>query len=113
MLPKPYSADGALTPELQAIAVTAHDRLKADWRQPEGLLPSLRDGGGRSLYVRNEGECVPRIIVMAERPTDTLMLSERIGVADLDSEHFRAQLLERLSWAVGDAHVAEHADREE
>ena len=56
---------------------------------------------------------MPRIIVMAERPTDTLMLSERIGVADLDSEHFRAQLLERLSWAVGDAHVAEHADREE
>jgi hypothetical protein len=30
LLPKPHSADGALTPELQAIAVTAHDRLKAD-----------------------------------------------------------------------------------
>ena len=50
---------------------------------------------------------------MAERPTDTLTLSERIRVADLDSEHFQAQLLERLSWAVGDAHVAEPADREE
>ena len=44
--PTPPTARSA---ELQAIAVTAHDRLKADWRQPEGLLPSLRDGGGRSL----------------------------------------------------------------
>lgn len=58
-------------------------------------------------------EHVPRIIVMADSATDTVMLSERIGVADLDSEHFRAQLLERLSWAVGDAHAAEQADREE
>ena len=56
---------------------------------------------------------MPRIIVMADSATDTVMFSERIGVADLDSKHFRAQLLERLSWAVGDAHVAEHANREE
>jgi hypothetical protein len=56
---------------------------------------------------------VPRVIVMAASATDTVMLSERIGVADLDSEHFRAQLLERVSWAVGDAHAAEQADREE
>jgi hypothetical protein len=56
---------------------------------------------------------VPRIIVMADSATDRVMLSERVGVADLDSEHFRAQLLERLSWAVGDAHTVEHADREE
>jgi hypothetical protein len=65
------------------------------------------------LDIQNEGERVPRIIVMADRPTDTVMLSERIGAADLDSEHFRAQLLERLSWAVGDAHVAEQTDRGE
>jgi hypothetical protein len=31
---------------------------------------------------------------MADSATDTVMLSERIGVADLDSEHFRAQLLD-------------------
>jgi hypothetical protein len=69
---------------------------------------------GREMYTfRNEGGHVPRIIVVADRATDTVMLSERIGVADLDGEHFRAQLLERLSWAVGDAHAAEQADREE
>ena len=56
---------------------------------------------------------MPRIIVMADSATDSVMLSERVGVADLDSEHFRAQLLERLSWAVGDAHVGEQADRQE
>ena len=39
---------------------------------------------------------MPRIIVMADRPTDIVMLSERISVADLASEHFRAQLL--LAW---------------
>ena len=84
-------------------------------KQPEGLLRSLLDGVSRQeLYTfRNEGGDVPRIIVMADRATDTVMLSERIGVADLDGEHFRAQLLERLSWAVGDAHAAEQADREE
>jgi hypothetical protein len=37
---------------------------------------------------------VPRIIVMADRPTDTVMLSERIGVADVDSEH-----CERSCWS--------------
>ena len=56
---------------------------------------------------------MPRIIVIADSATDTVMLSERIGVADLDSEHFRAQLLERLWWAVGDSNAAEQADREE
>jgi hypothetical protein len=56
---------------------------------------------------------VPRIIVRADRPTDIVMLSERISVADFESEHFRAQLLQRLSWAVGDAHAAEQADQDE
>ena len=50
---------------------------------------------------------------MADRPTDIVVLSERISVADLESEHFRAQLLERVAWAVGDAHAAEHADQDE
>jgi len=91
-----------------------HAGGRSDWRQPEGLLPSLPDGyPGRGLDVRNEGGHVPRIIVIADSATDTVMLSERIGVADLDSEHFRAQLLERLWWAVGDANAAEQADREE
>ena len=47
---------------------------------------------------------------MADRPTDIVMLSERISVADLASEHFRAQLLERVSWAVGDADATDKSD---
>jgi hypothetical protein len=57
------------------------------------------------------GKGVPHIIVTADRETDpgegAVMLRERINVADLESEHFAAQLLERLGWAVGDAHEAE------
>jgi len=64
------------------------------------------------LVVSDEGEFVPRIIVVADRPADSVMLNERVSVADLDSEHFRGQLLERLSWAVGDADVAEQAERD-
>jgi len=52
---------------------------------------------------------MPRIIVTADWPADIVMLSERISVADLESGHFRAQLLERLSWAVSDAHATEQA----
>ena len=83
--------------------------------QREGMLRSLLDGVIRQAAwtSRNEGGRVPRVIVMADSVTDSMLLSERIGVGDLDSEHFRALLLERLSWAVGDAHAAEQADREE
>ncbi|MGO9901030.1 MAG: hypothetical protein ACLP0J_15365 [Solirubrobacteraceae bacterium] len=56
---------------------------------------------------------MPRIIVTADWPADIVMLSERISVADLESDHFRAQLLERLSWAVSDAHATEHARLDE
>lgn len=31
------------------------------------------------------------------------MLRERVTVADLESDHFATQLVERLGWAVGDA----------
>ncbi len=56
---------------------------------------------------------MPRIIVTADWPADIVMLSERISVADLQSDHFRAQLLERLSWAVSDAHATEQARLDE
>ena len=49
---------------------------------------------------------------MADSAADSVVLSERVGVADFDSERFRPQLLERLWWTVGDAHVAEQAGRE-
>jgi hypothetical protein len=32
---------------------------------------------------------------------------ERVNVADFESEHFAAQLVERLGWAVEDADVVE------
>jgi hypothetical protein len=55
---------------------------------------------------------MPQIIVMADRgegrAEDAVMLRERINAADLESDHFAAQLVERLGWAVGDAHEAEH-----
>ena len=54
---------------------------------------------------------MPQIIVVAdngrERPEDAVMLRERISASDLQSQHFALQLLERLEWAVGDAHQVE------
>ncbi|HWC87840.1 MAG TPA: hypothetical protein VG388_14985 [Solirubrobacteraceae bacterium] len=35
------------------------------------------------------------------------MLRERVTLDDLESDHFAAQLVERLGWAVGDAHAME------
>jgi hypothetical protein len=35
------------------------------------------------------------------------MLRERVNVADFESDHFAAQLVERLGWAVIDAHEVE------
>jgi hypothetical protein len=54
---------------------------------------------------------VPQIIVSADLSTDrgegAVMLRERVNVADFESDHFAAQLVERLGWAVNDAHEAE------
>ena len=54
---------------------------------------------------------MPHIIVTAEQPNDTgegaVMLRERVNVTDFESEHFAAQLVERLGWAVSDADEAE------
>ena len=54
---------------------------------------------------------MPQIVVTsnpAERGQNSeVMLRERVGAADFESAHFKAQLLERLGWAVGDAHAAE------
>jgi hypothetical protein len=35
------------------------------------------------------------------------MLRERVNVADFESQHFAAQLVERLGWAVEDADQVE------
>jgi hypothetical protein len=54
---------------------------------------------------------MPQIIVTADRPSDVeegaVMWRERISSADFESEHFQAQLVERLGWAVMDADEAE------
>jgi hypothetical protein len=59
---------------------------------------------------------MPHIIVIAdqasEREESAVMLRERVSVADFESEHFAAQLVERIGWAVGDAHEVECAPRD-
>ncbi len=54
---------------------------------------------------------MPQIIVTADRGEGrgecTVMLRERVSAADFESRHFTAQLVERLGWAVGDAHALE------
>jgi hypothetical protein len=57
---------------------------------------------------------VPQIIVTADKSaTDNhehaVMFTERVSVDDFESDHFQAQLVERLGWAVGDAHNVEQA----
>ena len=54
---------------------------------------------------------MPQIIVLADADRhpgeEAVMLRERVSLADLESDHFAAQLVERLGWAVGDAHAVE------
>jgi hypothetical protein len=60
---------------------------------------------------------MPQIIVTADRRSDrgdgAVLLSERVTVHDFESDHFAAQLVERLGWAVGDAHEVELQARDE
>ena len=54
---------------------------------------------------------MPQIIVTADRGAafgeGAVTLRERVSVADLESEHFATQLVERLGWAVADADEVE------
>jgi hypothetical protein len=49
---------------------------------------------------------MPHILVLADdasgRPA-VVMHQERVAAANLDSDHYRAQLIERVGWAVLDA----------
>jgi hypothetical protein len=51
---------------------------------------------------------VPEIKVVVSAD-DSVMLRERVNPDHFESEHFRAQLAERLAWAVGDAHAIEQS----
>lgn len=50
---------------------------------------------------------MPSILIVPETgsgdPAEHFKLSERVSAADLRDEHIRAQLLERIGWAVEDA----------
>ena len=60
---------------------------------------------------------MPQIIVTADRGTDrgegAVMLRERISSSDFESATFARRLVERLGWAVDDAHAIEHAEHVE
>jgi hypothetical protein len=49
---------------------------------------------------------VPEILVTTNSRDDgesVVLLKERIGLVDLESDHYSAQLIERLGWALVDA----------
>jgi hypothetical protein len=50
---------------------------------------------------------MPQIIVTANGTDDRgdapVMFRERVNVTDFESDHFAAQLVERVGWAVSDA----------
>jgi hypothetical protein len=54
---------------------------------------------------------MPQIIVAADRGASfgdgPVTFRERVTVADFESDHFAAQLVERLGWAVEDADQVE------
>ena len=60
---------------------------------------------------------MPQIIVTADRRTDrgegAVTLRERITSSDFESETFARRLVERLGWAIDDAHAAEQATPED
>ena len=49
---------------------------------------------------------MPEILVTTNSRDDAesvVLLQERIGLVDLESDHYSAQLIERLGWALVDA----------
>jgi hypothetical protein len=57
---------------------------------------------------------MPQILVVtdsADASGSTVVYRERISIADLRSDHFSGQLVERVGWAVGDASELERDDR--
>ncbi len=56
---------------------------------------------------------MPQIMVTANEPTEDneqpVMLRERVSAEDFQSDHFQAQLVQRLGWAVADAAEVERA----
>jgi hypothetical protein len=54
---------------------------------------------------------MPRMLVTTEplgQSETMVMLDEHVATGDLASDHFAAQLVERIGWALADAEDAEH-----
>jgi len=54
---------------------------------------------------------VPRILVTtdgSDAREKAVVLQERVVPSDLESDHFSAQLVERVGWALADADEIEH-----
>ena len=65
---------------------------------PPGRGPSLED--------------MPQILVVADTSdSETVQMREWVAPALLESEHYAAQLLERVRWAAEDAAAVEGAGR--
>ena len=58
---------------------------------------------------------MPQIIVTADsdsaRTDPSVLMRERVSVRDFESDHFAAQLVERVGWAVSDADEVEQDRR--
>lgn len=58
---------------------------------------------------------MPQILVIADSPANgddpPVMFRERVSIDHFQSEHFAAQLVERLGWAVGDAAAFDRQSR--
>lgn len=57
---------------------------------------------------------MPQILVVADQQDnapETVVYRERINTADLESDHFSGQLVERVGWAVLDADQVEETSR--
>jgi hypothetical protein len=58
---------------------------------------------------------MPKIIIRADSPgheAPLITLSERVVAESLQSSHYAGQLIERISWAVEDAHALEAHERD-
>ena len=56
---------------------------------------------------------MPQILVVTDSAAEganQVVYRERISAADLESDHFSGQLVERVGWAVRDANEAERQD---
>jgi hypothetical protein len=68
---------------------------------------------GGNLGELDRGGAMPQILVVTDVPEASeseVVYRERIALTDLESDHFSAQLVERVGWAVHDADELEHRD---